>query len=128
MPPDESPGVQTPTPSPGGHTPTAQTPSATPAFPALTWGDDDCNNKVDSTDALKKLRAVAGMGYGQTLPCPGIGEAFPASAAGKTWGDTDCDSDIDSVDALAVLRFVAGFDALQTAGCPAVGESVGIGT
>lgn len=119
----------TPTATPTGQTPSVPTPTPTDNPPpiVLTWGDDDCSGEVESVDALKKLRALAGMVYGQAQPCPGIGDALPTSVAGQTWGDTDCDSGVDSVDALAVLRFVAGFEVSQAPGCPDVGDAVDIG-
>ena len=36
-------------------------------------GDVDCNNSVNSVDALKLQRYAAGLSYSQTEPCPQIG-------------------------------------------------------
>ena len=39
-------------------------------------GDVDCDDDVDSVDSLKILRFVAGLPFGQTEPCPDIGDAL----------------------------------------------------
>jgi hypothetical protein len=113
----------TPTPTVIGATPTATDPPL-----ALRWGDDDCDAKIDATDALKKLQWLGGMGYSQTPPCVAIGGPVGIAAAGgeAMWGDLDCDGDVDSVDALAVLRWIAGLEVAQEAGCPEVGADVGV--
>jgi hypothetical protein len=41
---------------------------------ASLFGDVDCDDDVDSVDALKVLRFVAGLDYAQNDPCPDIGE------------------------------------------------------
>jgi hypothetical protein len=39
----------------------------------LAFGDVDCDSDVDSVDALKLLRHVAGLSVSQNDPCPDIG-------------------------------------------------------
>lgn len=53
--------------------------SATTDFAFHTYagnpvGDVDCNGIVNSVDALKVLRFVAGLSVNQTEPCPDISE------------------------------------------------------
>jgi hypothetical protein len=69
-------------------------------------GDADCNTTVNSVDALKDLRHVAGL-----PPDPGCISA----------GNVDCDFDIDSVDSLFILRFVAQLPVNLPSGCPEIG-------
>jgi hypothetical protein len=38
------------------------------------WGDVDCDEDVDSVDALSILRNVAALQVSQQQPCPQIGE------------------------------------------------------
>lgn len=122
--PTPTPPIVTPTPTPQTIWPTV---TPTPQALVLKWGDDDCSGTVDANDALKKLRAVAGMGYSQTPPCVGIGAPAGIAGAGveeRVWGDVDCDSDVDSVDALWVLRWLAGLAVEPVDGCPAIGAEV----
>ncbi len=79
-------------------------------------GDVDCDGDVDSVDALKVLRHVAGLGVTQTEPCPDIGADDPV------FGDIDCDGDVDSVDSLRILRHVAGLATNLPPGCGPIGE------
>lgn len=98
----------TPTPSPTPE-PTA-TPSPTPtASPAGVQGDTDCDQDVDSVDALWVLRQVAGLSTGACID----------------HGDVQCDGDIDAVDALGILRYVASLPPIPAnQGCPTVGGSL----
>jgi hypothetical protein len=41
------------------------------------WGDVDCGGAVNSADALKTLRYIAGLPVDQLEPCPDVGSAFP---------------------------------------------------
>jgi hypothetical protein len=79
-------------------------------------GDVDCAGGVNSIDALKLLRHVAGLDVAQTDPCPDIG-----TADGELFGDINCDGSITAVDALFVLRFVAALPANVPQGCRPVG-------
>ncbi len=111
------PPVATPT-----ATPTATpipTPAPTPL--ALTQGNVDCDPDVDSVDALKVQRHVAGLSVGQRPGCPAIG-----SDVASFFGDVDCDNDIDSVDALKILRYLAGMSISQTGPCPDIGTALTI--
>ncbi|TMC00262.1 MAG: hypothetical protein E6J42_01355 [Chloroflexi bacterium] len=87
--------------------------------PPLTQGDIDCSGHVNSIDALRLLRYVAGLDVTQNQPCPPPGTNLPPK-----WGDADCNGAITSVDALKVLRFVAGLAVSQTQPCPAIGQPV----
>ncbi len=80
----------TPTYGPSPSATPIPTPTATP--PGGTLGDTDCDQDVDSVDALMVLRDTAGL---------------PHSAGCIAAGDVDCDEDKDSVDALFILRHVA---------------------
>jgi hypothetical protein len=79
-------------------------------------GDVDCDEDVDSVDALKALRYVAGLSVNQTPPCPAIG-----SEVNSKFGDVDCNNGVDSVDALRVLRYVALLPNNLPQGCPPIG-------
>ena len=98
---------------PGTATPT---PEPTPEPGKYTQGDVDCDDDVDSVDALKQLRHVAGLTVPQTEPCPDIG-----TEVASLFGDVDCDGDVDSVDALKVLRHVASLSVSQTDPCSDIG-------
>ncbi len=43
------------------------------------WGDADCDTDIDSIDALKVLRYVAGLPYGAVEQCPPLGAAVPVT-------------------------------------------------
>ncbi len=88
-------------------------PTDTPA-PAFKKGDNDCDGDVDTVDALKGLRHVAGLPVAQTEPCTDLGDGDPMM------GDMDCDGDVDSVDALKILRHVAGLSNNLPDGCPLI--------
>jgi len=79
-------------------------------------GDVDCSGGVNSIDALKLLRHVAGLDVSQTEPCPDIG-----TADGELFGDINCDGDVTAADALFVLRFVAALPVNLPQGCRPVG-------
>lgn len=101
-------------------------PPTPPATTTRIWGDVDCDGDVDSVDALKILRNVAGLEVSQADGCPALGETTQVDGAEAVWGDVDCDGDADSVDALKILRHVAGLLVLQTEPCPDVGSTVQI--
>jgi hypothetical protein len=88
--------------------------------PISVKGDLDCDDDVDSVDALRVLRHVAGLGNNLPQGCEPLGRV---AAAGGPKGDLDCDDDIDSVDALRILRHVAGLGNNLPQGCPPVGDS-----
>jgi hypothetical protein len=106
-----------PTPSP--------TPSPTPAGEARKWGDGDCNNVVDSIDALKTSRFVANLSVNQVEPCPSInGNVDVAFGSLHKWGDVDCNGVVDAIDALKILRSVANLSVNQTQPCFLIGSNV----
>ena len=92
------------------------TPTATPP-PAFAKGDVDCDDDVDSVDALKDLRVVAGLSVTQEPGCPVIG-----SPVASIFGDINCNDAIDSVDALFILRHTAALSVNLPAGCPPIGQ------
>lgn len=88
-------------------------------------GDVDCNGSVNSVDALKILRYVAGLSVLQTEPCTDIGTAAfaaPGSAPASVFGDVNCNGAVTAVDSLAILRYVAALPPLSTPpDCPEIG-------
>jgi len=83
------------------------------------FGDVDCNNAVNSVDALKVLRFVAGLAVAQSEPCVDLGVPLPTIIK---QGDIDCSGAANSVDALKILRKVAGLSVSQGPGCPTIGQ------
>ncbi|TMB98798.1 MAG: glucose sorbosone dehydrogenase [Chloroflexi bacterium] len=77
-------------------------------------GDVDCDQVIDSVDALLLLRQAAGIST--QVPCATSG------------GDVNCDGKITSVDALHVLRYAAGLPSMTPAGCTPVGSPLGSAT
>jgi len=73
----------------------------------LRSGDLNCSGTIDSADALRVLRIVAGFATTQ--------EACASP-------DVDCDGDEDAVDALKILRYVAGRSYTQHEPCPDIGQ------
>ena len=84
--------------------------------PSFLRGDVDCNGGVNSVDALKVLRFVAGLTVSQQPGCPLIGTGLPFAN-----GDVDCNNNVNSVDALKILRWVAGLSVSQQPGCTPIG-------
>jgi hypothetical protein len=112
--PTPTPPLPTPTPEP---TPTPPPPTPTPAGPELIQGDVDCNGTVNSVDALKVLRFVAGLSVAQEPDCPDIN-----TEVASLFGDVDCSTAVNSVDSLKILRFVAGMSVTQTEPCADIGD------
>ncbi|MEX0683071.1 MAG: PQQ-dependent sugar dehydrogenase [Dehalococcoidia bacterium] len=79
---------------------------------SLVQGDADCNQSVDTLDALADLRFAA--------------DAPPFGGCVQTAGNVNCDTAVDSDDVLALLLHAAGLQAPQSvsADCPAIGEPV----
>jgi hypothetical protein len=101
------------------------TPTPEPTLPPDLWGDVDCDDDVDTVDALKVLRSVAGLFIDQTGACFGVGDNITVDGDAQLFGDWDCNGDVTPNDALAVLLFVVN-DPLEPAGCPVVGDLVDI--
>ncbi|HEY5638522.1 MAG TPA: PQQ-dependent sugar dehydrogenase [Dehalococcoidia bacterium] len=76
-------------------------------------GDADCNDTVDSRDALAGLRFVAG--------------AEPFAVCVEQAADVNCDGAVNGDDVLLILMFAAGLSPAQpaSAACPAIGEPLG---
>ncbi len=85
--------------------PTAS-PPPTPTAAPVVRGDADCDDDVDSVDALAALRVAA------LLP------PYPNCLLAA---NVDCSLAIDSVDALFILRFVAALPVNLPPGCPPIG-------
>ncbi len=58
--------------TPGGGT---ETPAPTVGPSPHSWGDIDCSGEITPVDALKLLRADAGLSVSQATDCPQIGDA-----------------------------------------------------
>jgi hypothetical protein len=104
--------ISTPTPSP----------TPTPVPGPTSFGNVDCSSAINSVDALKLLRYVAGLSYTQddTPPCPDIGiENHPN---GELQGDVNCSNTVNSVDALLLLRYSAALSVTQNEPCPDIGS------
>ena len=90
------------------------------ACDAAGTANADCNQAINSVDALKILRNNAGLSVAQSEPCKDIGQAI---GSGFGQADVDCNNSVNSVDALKVLRAVAGLSVSQQAGCdPPIGN------
>lgn len=79
-------------------------------------GNVDCDDDIDTVDALGELRHSAGLSVVQQPGCPPIGSGQPV------FGDIDCDGAIGPIDALLILRFVAGLPVVVPPGCPLIGS------
>jgi hypothetical protein len=89
------------------------------ACDAAGTANADCNQAINSVDALKILRNNAGLSVAQSEPCKDIGQAI---GSGFGQADVDCNNSVNSVDALKVLRATAGLSVSQQAGCdPPIG-------
>ncbi len=99
-------------------TPPSSTPTPIPG--ANAFGNVDCSGFINSIDALKLLRAGAGLPYTQTEPCANIGtETLPN---GELQGDIDCSGAANAVDALKLLRYTASLPVIQNEPCPDIGS------
>jgi hypothetical protein len=90
---------------------------------ALGSGNIDCDSAIDSVDALKLLRLVAGLEITRNKPCFGVGPPI----AGDYWtlGDVDCSHPfpskvVNAVDALTILRVIASLPVTLPKGCPPI--------
>ena len=78
-------------------------------------GNVDCNQVINSIDALKVLRFSASLSVAQSEPCTDIGQAI---GSGFDQGDVDCSGgNPNSIDALKILRAVASLPVSQQPGC-----------
>lgn len=85
--------------------------------PQYLKGDNDCDDDIDSVDALKGLQKIAGFDPPQQPGCPELGSEFAS-----IFGDVDCDGDLDSVDVLFILRHLAGLSVNLPGGCGGIGS------
>jgi hypothetical protein len=82
-------------------------------------GNVDCNQAINSIDALKILRFSAGLSVAQSEPCLDL--PLPLTS-GFGHGDVDCsNTNPNSIDALKVLRAVAGLPVQTACSGPVVG-------
>ncbi|HUF52405.1 MAG TPA: right-handed parallel beta-helix repeat-containing protein [Dehalococcoidia bacterium] len=130
-------GTSAPTPSPsdtgspfdtGTPSPTsAFTPTPTPTASIgmqVIWSNLDCTGNTNPVDALKALRADAGLSVTQPAGCPSIGSQTQVNGQTRTWGDVDCNLALTPVDGLKILRFDAALPVSQEPGCPGMNEIV----
>ena len=85
----------------------------------IGWGDGDCSGGVNSIDALKTLRRVAGLAVFQYEPCPDFSTTIQVNGdiSLRVWGDVDCSNSLNAIDALKILRSAAGLSVLQIEPC-----------
>jgi hypothetical protein len=88
------------------------------ACDAAGTGNADCNQAINSIDALKLLRYSAILSVTQSEPCKDIGEVI---GSGFKQGDVDCNTTINSIDALKVLRAVALLSVSSGCAGPVIG-------
>jgi Tol biopolymer transport system component len=92
--------------------------------PGLTWGDVNCDGRVDSHDALIWLAKDAGIGETPD-GCPTIGEELQMVSFGSVrWGELDCSGALDTEDLLLLLRHAAFLLPANAQGCPSLGVLV----
>ena len=122
--------TRTPTPTPSPTPTPVPTPTPTlgptPQPGNQTFGDADCAGGVNSVDALKTLRHIAGQYVSQTGQCWHLGSVLNVDGTYRVWGNVDCDNYFNSVDALKILRHAAGLAVTQTPPCPGVGTAVSV--
>jgi hypothetical protein len=111
--------VVTATPTPTT-TPTP-TLSASPTATAHTQhkqGDLDCNGSVNGADALRPIRAAAGLTMTPPGDCPALGSGSPK------FGDVNCDGSVNAGDTVAILEYASGVPITppQQAGCTPLGS------
>jgi hypothetical protein len=72
-------GTPTPVPEPTSTPSPSLPPTSTPAptHPPLPWGDVNCDESLNSIDALTLMRHIARLPVQQVEPCPTIGEPYP---------------------------------------------------
>ena len=114
----------TPTPTPtSSPTPTtthggSQTPS--PTGHTYRQGDLNCDGRIDGRDALRPLRAAAGLPMAPVNGCPNLDAGSPK------FGDVNCDGQIDAGDSVAILEHASGVPILpvQHEGCTPIGSAL----
>jgi hypothetical protein len=102
-----------PTPSP------SPTPSATPEV-HHKQGDLNCSGSVDGADALRSVRAAAGLAMTPPSGCPALDSRSPQ------FGDVNCDGALDVKDTVAILQFTATVAIRPTPlpGCTPIGQAL----
>ncbi len=116
--------TQTPTPSPTATNPSSPTPtptagpSVTPTNRPLRQGDLNCDPLVDGRDALRLVRATAGV---PETPAGGCPDPYARS---PKFGDVNCDGAVDAGDAVSILEHAAGLPITpaQHEGCTPIGS------
>jgi hypothetical protein len=81
-------------------------------------GDLNCDEIVDSDDALEALKHKVGLPVQQQEPCADIGSPL---LTGGMHGDVNCDGEVNAIDALLILRNAAALAVTLPQGCPAIG-------
>jgi glucose/arabinose dehydrogenase len=84
-------------------------------------GNVNCDDDVDSVDALGVLRKSSNLPVQQSEPCLDLGQMLPS---GHAMGDVNCEDGAppNSVDALLILRNNASLSVNLPPGCPPISE------
>ena len=93
------------------------------ACEAAGTGNVNCDDAVNSIDALAVLRHSAGLSVLQNDPCLDIGlPRMLPPPADELMGDVNCSNPgaVNSVDALLILRANAGLSVTIPVGCPVI--------
>ena len=119
--PPTSPPTLPPAPTPT--LPPTASPTSTPAT-EHTWGDIDCNGRVESVDASVLLAAAADIDRETAgAHCPAPGDAVTVSGIERPWGDIDCSESIGPGDPILLLRYLSGLGWQPPAfACPPPGK------
>jgi hypothetical protein len=78
----------------------------------------NCDGAIDGRDALRPLRAAAGVPLTPPGGCLDLGFGSPK------FGDVNCDGNVDVGDTVAILEYAAGVPITppQQAGCAPLGS------
>jgi len=80
----------------------------------------NCDGRIDGRDALRPLRAAAGLPMAPVNGCPNLDAGSPK------FGDVNCDGQIDAGDSVAILEHASGVPILpvQHEGCTPIGSAL----
>jgi lysophospholipase L1-like esterase len=100
------------------------TPSSSPSPTPMTTntprkqGDLNCDGAIDGRDALRPVRAAAGLPLTPPGGCPILGSGSPK------FGDVNCDGLVSVVDGLLILEYAGGASIMPTPqpGCTPIGQ------
>jgi hypothetical protein len=119
--PPTNPPTLPPTPIPTA--PPTPVPTPTPAT-QYTWGDIDCNGRVEALDASALLATAAAIqSESAGANCPSPGDPVTVSGFDRRWGDIDCSATIGPNDPILLLRYLSGLGWQPPAfACPPPGK------